>query len=294
LRNRDPLFPRRSGGLALWLLFSIVSLSAAAAAAPAPGEPTKISEADRQQARTELESGARAYRERDYARAQRHFDRSRDLDPSQPAVRLLVARAIHAQYRVGEDPPGNTAKAREAIAAYREALANDPASEEAYQAVVSLYEAIGEIQRQRDWILRQARDASVSAKKRAEAYTLLAGKEERCARRVAERLTPKGIARENRDSEAASETLQAESGADAAMRRATRGLKFAEKALGLDPENERAWSAKIQLLSTLAKLAGMQGRTGEQARYEKLAGEARSRANDLMERARQKSEVRSY
>ena len=225
---------------------------------------------DRQQARIELESGASAYRERDFARAQRHFERSRDLHPAQPAIRLLIARAIHAQYRESAGSPGNAAKAREAIAAYREALASDPANEEGYQAVVTLYGAIGEEEAQRDWILLRAGDASVSANKRAEASLVLARKDSDCARAVTQ------------------------NGPDTAYRCATRGLEFAEKALALDSENESAWSAKIQLLLTLAKLAGMEGNTQQQSRYEKQAVEAQSRAKEVMERARQKSEARSY
>jgi len=263
------------------ILFSTVFLSTATADAQAPGGQPRavVSEADRLKARTELDAGTRAYRERDFARAQMHFERSRDADPGQPAVRLLIARAIHAQHRENADSPGKTAKARQAIAAYREALRSEPANEEAYQAVLSLYEVIGDEEAQRDWILGRAGEASTSARKRSEAYTFLARKDERCARAVTER---------------SDGGLKAESATKAATRCAERGLKFAEQALALDRENELAWSVKVQLLSALAKLAEAEGRSDQQARYERQAEEARNRANEVSEKARQKSEARSY
>src|SRR5919199_5929917 len=96
------------------------ALLAAAALTPGCGVVNKL------RAKSQLNDGAQAYRARNYAEAQEHFQKALELNPDQPNARLFVARAIHAQYKPGVDKPDNVQKAREAIKAYQDVLEHDP------------------------------------------------------------------------------------------------------------------------------------------------------------------------
>jgi len=244
-----------AGLLGLWLLL--------------PGGTPESQEANRQQARAELAEGSRLYGAREYAAAAKRFERSLELDPAQPQIHYLIARAIHAQYRPGDRSRENLDRARKAIAAYHVVLAANPNQEEAWQAVAALYGEIEEEGRLREWIGRRAAGTSVPAPRRVEAYLALAARDSSCAQKV--------------EDEAA------------ASRCAGRGLEMAEKALGLTPESEAAWSQKASFLSALARLAQARGAADEKTDYEKRAGEAQKRVEELREKARLESEaVRAY
>lgn len=243
------------GLLGLWLLL--------------PGGTPESQEANRQRARAELAEGTRLFSAREYAAAEKRFARSLELDPAQPAVPYLIARAIHAQYRPGDRTRENLDRVRKAIAAYHVVLAADPNQEEAWQAVALLYGEIGEESRQREWILRRAANVSVPVPKRVEAYLTLAARDWTCTQKTEE--------------------------GRAAGACAARGLETAEKGLQLDPESEAAWSHKANLLAALARLAEARGAAAEKADYEERAEQAQKRAEELREKQRQESEaVRAY
>jgi len=233
-----------------------------------PGGSPEAAEANRQRAREELAEGTRLYGARDYAAAQARFERSLELDPSQPLVPFLIARSVHARYRPGDRTPENLERARKAIAAYQVVLASDPGQEEAWQAVTGLYGEIGEEQRLRDWIGRRAANTGVPAGKRADAYLTLAARDLACAQKPGE---------------------------EGASRCAERGLETSEKVLRLVPESEGGWSLKASFLTALASLAEARGASDDKADYEKRAQQAQKRAEELIEKSRRESEaVKAY
>src|SRR5687767_15509916 len=90
-------------------------------------------------AKNQLNEGARAYKAGRFAEAQQHFEESLRLNPEQKNAKFFVARSIHAQYRPGVEAPENVEKARRAIAAYEEVLKADQGNDEAYNAVIYLF-----------------------------------------------------------------------------------------------------------------------------------------------------------
>src|ERR1051325_9951275 len=71
-------------------------------------------------AKSQLNDGAQAYRNKNFSEAQEHFQKALELNPEQPNARLFIARSIHAQYKPGVEQPQNIDKAREAIKAYQD------------------------------------------------------------------------------------------------------------------------------------------------------------------------------
>lgn len=233
-----------------------------------PAGSPEAAEANRQRAREELAEGTRLYGAREYAAAQARFERSIELDPAQPAVPYLIARAIHAQYKPGDRTPQNLERAKRAIAAYQVVLASEPGREEAWEAVTGLYGEIGEEERLREWIGRRAANKDVPADRRGYAYLALASRDLSCAQKPGE---------------------------EGASRCAERGLEASEKALGLLPESEGGWSLKASFLAALASLAEARGASDEKADFEKRAQQAQKRAEELIEKSRRESEaVKAY
>lgn len=119
-------------------------------------------------AKNQLNEGARAYKDRRYTEAQEHFSRALELSPEQKNARFFIARSIHAQYKPGVEAEPNVAKAREAIKAYQDVLAADPENEEAYNAVVYLYRAIKDEQKEREWLVQRANLETAKPEKRSQ------------------------------------------------------------------------------------------------------------------------------
>ena len=96
---------------------------------------------NRIRSKNQLNEAAKAYREGHFPEAEQHSRRAAELDPNNKTAPMFIARTIHAQYRPGVQSPENIAKAQEAITAYQQLLANNPADEESYKAIAYLYEA---------------------------------------------------------------------------------------------------------------------------------------------------------
>jgi tetratricopeptide (TPR) repeat protein len=280
--------------LGLWLLLGAGSCPAIPAEQSGQ-QDQKQAPTNRTRAENELKEGARAYRARNFADAQEHFQAALELDPTQKNAAFFLARSIHAQYRSGVETPENIAKAREAIAAYERVLAMKPDDDQAYQAVVYLYGEIKEDKKQRDSLMKRARLETLPKVKRAAAYAALAGKERDCASEIT--ALPENKLSVTKGGAAAEQSKKPmnQSDLNAAKQCATRGLEVVEKAIRLDPESEAAWSTKPQLLLELAKLAEREGQAGRRATYTGQAAEAQARATQLSEEKRKKMEsVKSY
>ncbi len=243
---------------------------------------------NRIRSKNQLNEAARAYKAAQYTEAEQHSRRALELDPGNPTARSFIARTIHAQYRPGVQTPENLAKAREAIQAYQEILADDPKNEEAYKAIAYLYGATKEDDKLREWIAARAHNESVEPEKRAESFVVLASKNWDCSFKITELPTNKLTTitggtkatvsyrkpKDNKDFETAQMCVQ-------------RGLEEAESAINLDPNNEAAWSYKTNLLLEASKLAEMDGKTENKAEYQKQYEAALKRTQELSE-AKQK------
>src|SRR5678816_1307076 len=111
---------------------------------------------NRIRAKNQLNEAARAYREGKFEEAEQHSREAADLDPNNKTAPMFIARTIHAQYRPGVQSPENIAKAQQAIIAYQQLLANNPADEESYKAIAYLYEATHQNDKLRQWISSRA------------------------------------------------------------------------------------------------------------------------------------------
>src|ERR1043165_7797197 len=106
---------------------------------------------NRIRSKNQLNEAARAYREGRFVEAEQHSREAAQLDPYNKTAPMFIARTIHAQYRPGVQTPENIAKAQEAINAYQQILAKNPADDEAYKAIAYLYGAIKEDEKLRQW-----------------------------------------------------------------------------------------------------------------------------------------------
>src|SRR5689334_6207004 len=93
-------------------------------------------------AKTALEQGVCAFKNKDYRSAQTEFEKALRQDPANKMLLLFVARAIDYQVDAKDRSAGNLAKARSALDAYSKVLAADPAESEAVSAIVRLYKQI--------------------------------------------------------------------------------------------------------------------------------------------------------
>jgi hypothetical protein len=238
-----------------------------------------------QAAQRELDAAVVAYRDGDFAGAQQHSEKALAIDSSSKIAPLFIARSVHAQFKPGDYTEANISKARDAIEAYKGILQNDPLSEEAYRAIAYLYGATKQEELLRQWLYARALDYNFSAEKRAEAFIVLASKDWDCAFKITE--LPANHTTTVTESNKA--TIEYHMPTDAtqfeqAKRCAERGMQLTETAIGLDPENESAWSYKANLLLELKKLAEMSGQADKPDEYRKQSNVAQQRAFELSQK----------
>lgn len=239
-------------------------------------------------AKAELNEAARAYKAGEFAEAQRHSERALQLDPSSKVAPTFIARAIHSQFRMGDESTENVAIAREAITAYEKLLLINPEDEESFKAILELYDAIGENELQYSWILRRAVNAAVSDTKRAEAYVILASKDWNCSYTITERPDSKRITDKKRgDAIIVYRAPKDQREFDKALQCVRRGLDMVESAISLNTEDAIAWSFKTNLLLEWAKLSEMEGDKNRADDYRKQANEAQTRTTELPDKQQQ-------
>ncbi len=213
---------------------------------------------NRVRAKNALNEGARAYRDGRFADAEEKFRSSFELDPSQKNAQLFIARAVQQQYKPGVQTPENLVIGEKAVAAYQEILNSNPANEDAYKAIVFLY---GQMKRDEkvNELLMQRANSGPNPTAKAEALTILASKQWQCSYDITEQKENKST--ENRPDKILLHYKKPANQADfdRAQQCATEGLKLAEQAASLDPNNPNAWSYKANLLREKSKLAEMAG-----------------------------------
>ena len=213
---------------------------------------------NRVRAKNALNEGARAYRDGRFADAEERFRAAYDLDPSQKNAPLFIARAVQQQYKPGVTTPENLAVGEKAVAAYQEILKNDPGNEDAYKAIVFLYGQMKQDDKVNQMLMERA-SSGPNPKAKAEALTILASKQWQCSYDVTEQ-------KENKTTENKPDKILIhykkpanQADFDKANQCTTEGLKLAEEAISLDPNNAGAWSYKANLLREKTKLAEMTG-----------------------------------
>jgi tetratricopeptide (TPR) repeat protein len=264
---------------------ALVSLVLSQEATAQPGsnnQPTQEMGERARQAVEELLVAVRLYKNGDFAGAQRHSERALELDPEQKNAPAFIARSIHAQYRVGVETPENIAKAHEAIAAYQRILDRWPANDEAFNAIGFLYGAIKEDENQIEWIKRRTLDSSVSLEKRSDAYTFLASKDWDCSFKVTEDTANKDTVEVRGKTIIRFKMPENREDFDRAALCTSRGLEETEMAINLNPNNEKAWGYKTNLLLEARKLAEMEGKMRKAARLSREADEAQRRTSELL------------
>ncbi|MGI9066619.1 MAG: hypothetical protein ACR2HX_09475 [Pyrinomonadaceae bacterium] len=222
----------------------------------------------------ELHAGARSYEAGQFGAAQQHFEKAVALDPAYRYTELLIARALHAQYRPGDQSGANIALARKAISIYKKYLTIDPQSETAFGSVASLYGSIRENELQRLWLLERAKLESAPKDQRAECYIVLASQKWSCSFELGDKLT---------DIDAKSLAVARQCVLD--------GLELLQRAIALDAANDLAWFYKAPLLREMAKVGEKEGGTSSRSRYDGLAVEAEGRYQELRMRSPDKSDA---
>lgn len=229
----------------------------------------------------ELNEAARAYRAGNFAEAQKHSEKALELNPANKNAPFFLARSIHAQYKPNNDSPENIAKAREAIEAYKRILAKEPDNQEAYKAVAYLYGAIGETDMQRGWIAERATNERASKESRAEAFTFLASKDWECSFQITSRKENQWLDSNKPNAVVRFKMPKNPNDFSMAKQCATRGLEYIEKAINLQPDYDKAWGYKANLLIEMVKLSEMEGQSMKEAEYRKQAEEATARTKAL-------------
>jgi hypothetical protein len=212
---------------------------------------------NRVRAKNALNEGARAYRDGRFSDAEEKFRTAYELDPSQKNAPLFIARAIQQQYKPGVPAPENIAIGQRAIAEYQQILDKDPQNEDAYRAIVYLYGQMKQDDKVKQLLTERASLQSVPADKRAEALVILASQQWKCSYDITEQKDNK--ATENKPDKVLIHYKKPANEADfeKANQCATEGLRLAEQAVNLDPNNSNAWTQKTNILREKAKLAEM-------------------------------------
>lgn len=247
---------------------------------------------NRIRAKNEINEAARAYKAGRFAEAQQHSERALQLYPDDKNAPLFIARSIHAQYKQGVETPENLKKADDAIAAYKRILAKDPNNDEAYRAVAFLLGQLGRTDEQIAWIKQRATDQSVDPVKRSEAYTFLANKEWECSFQVTE--SKENQKKVEKDGKIIIQWVkpQDQGEYDKINLCVTRGLEDVETAIKLDPNNEKAWGYKTNLLLEKVKFADMENKPDDKASYKKQADEAQNRTAELSDQKKKEEEAK--
>jgi tetratricopeptide (TPR) repeat protein len=129
-------------------------------------------------ARKDIVDGAKAYKDRKFDEAEKLFRQAIKWDPSQKVAKVFLARTLHSRFA---NDRKQTELAEQAIAAYKEVLADDNTDESSFKAVANLLDTLGKPDELKAWLEKRSADTSVPPEQRAEAYTLLAAKHYSCA-----------------------------------------------------------------------------------------------------------------
>jgi len=214
-------------------------------------------------------------------------------DPANLNARKVLLGILAAQIKPGDTSPENIALIRKAIDAYQEVLPNPQLTADEKRRIDSfLMFLYGRISRdeQRKELERRAVDPTRTAKDRSELYTVLAGQSWDCSYKITELPEVKLMVVKGNNATVTYKKPAAEKDFESAQACVKRGLGEVESALKLDPDNESAWSYKVNLLIEAAKLAEMEGDSIHKAAYRKQSDEANKVLSDMAAKRRAEEE----
>jgi len=223
---------------------------------------------NRVRAKNALNEGARAYKDGRFPDAEERFRIAFELDPTQKNAPVFIARAVQQQYKPGVQTPENLAVGERAVGAYQDILSRDPTNDDAYKAIVFLYTQMKRDEKVNELLAERAKNGP-TPKAKAEAMTILASKQWQCSYDITEQ-------KENKTTENKPDKILIhyrkpanQADFDKAQQCTTEGLRLAEQATSLDPNNPNAWSYKANLLREKSKLAEMAGDATAKADFDK-------------------------
>jgi hypothetical protein len=221
------------------------------------------------------------------------MERLLQTDPANLDARKVLLGILAAQIKPGDTSPENIALIRKAIDAYKEVLPNPQLTADEKRRIDSfLMFLYGRISRdeQRKELERRAVDPTRTAKDRSELYTVLAGQSWDCSYKITDLPEVKLMVVKGNNATVIYKKPAAQKDFESAQACVKRGLDEAETALKLDPDNESAWSYKMNLLLEAAKLAEMEGDSIHKAAYRKQSDEANKVLSDMAAKRRAEEE----
>ncbi|HLL99992.1 MAG TPA: hypothetical protein VK400_02995 [Pyrinomonadaceae bacterium] len=259
--------------------------------------------------------GAKAYSDKKFDEAESLFRDAVRRDPSNLLGQLFLARTLHSQYAANRT---QTQKADEAVAEYRKVIPeykaelskkkqaldanpNDEKSVRDYNdtvvvlnssisAIANLLDTTNKPEEWKAWQNEVANDAGLPNETRATALTSMASKENTCANDIT------GI-------EPVRKTVKVDGKDEYQYIKPTdpsvyeklrgcidRGTELINKALELDKNSDSIWSYKTSLLIQNMRVAEMDGKKEDEARFKAEAERAKAEFTRLAEIKRQKKE----
>ena len=262
-------------------------------------------------ARKNLVDGSKAYKDRKFQEAEDLFRKAVSRDPDGSTVegrtaQLFLARTLHSEY-IGNRQ--NQAKAEEAIAEYKKALAVEPNDQSSYKAIASLLDNLQKSDEWLTWVTERANNQNIKPENRAEALVSLAAKKNTCANDITDTdKTKKTVTQNNKQ---VFQFVKPENPDDLNTLRGciNDGMNFIDQALALEgPANvdslrnidvksatdaelskradllrvfESARSYKASLLIQSMRLAEMEGRTADRDQLKTQADAAKNHFLEL-------------
>jgi hypothetical protein len=253
--------------------FLVAIVICASACARAQQQSTTTTPAD------QIHSVVCAIDQKNYAAAQKLLEQLLTSDPKNASYQKALLGVQLRQVKENDQSAGNVALTRKTIDGYNQALKNLQLTTDERRRVdtslIFLYRQLGEEELKNE-LLKRASDPQRAAKDRAEAYVILAGKSWDCSFRI--------TSANSAPDKAAAEKAQA---------CANDGLRDANEALVLAPDNESAWSYKTNLLHEAVVLAGLQNDQTKKAGYQNQYNDALKQAQEIGAKAQAQREKES-
>jgi hypothetical protein len=217
--------------------------------------------------------------QKNYEAAQKMLDQLLSSDPKNASYQKALLGVLLRKVKENDQSAGNVALIRKTIDGYNQSLKNLQLTTDERRRVDSsllfLYRQLGEEELKNE-LLKRATDPQRAAKDRTEAYAILAGKSWDCSFRI--------TSANNAPDKAATEKAQACT---------NDGLRYANEALALAPDDESAWSYKTSLLHEAVVLAGLQNDQTKKAAYQNQYNDTLKQAQEIGAKAQAQREKES-
>jgi tetratricopeptide (TPR) repeat protein len=184
------------------------------------------------------------------------------------ALRLLPGIAAR-QIKQVDKSPENVVLIRKAIDAYEKAAGNPILKNDRMDInsfIIELYGMIGGDEKATA-LLKKAENESESPKQRAAFYTALAADNYACANDISDAAPVKSTVRKNGAEIYVFRKPQSQMDFDRLKKCASKGSELIVKAIALDPASDTAWSYRASLFVQLGRIAEMEVKPAEKARF---------------------------